>query len=513
MPIFQQGNLNTTGLIVPDVYVQIIPPSVSLLNGVATDILGLVGVASWGPVNQPITISSYADFVANFGPLKNQKHDLGTAVAIAVLQGAKNLRVVRVTAGTPTAATVVLKDGSNATGVTLTSKYVGSGGNDIQGVISAGSKNGTYKVTITKPGRVTEVFDNLVQPGSPTLSDNIWLNIANAINFGQDGLRGPSDIVVATAGSISTVPALVSFTLATGSDGTTPTQAQLVPSVESSPRTGIWALRGTGAQIVCVMDNDDSTTWSSLLAYAVSEGTYAVVAGTSGQTITQAITAKNSAGIDNFDMKVMLGDWCYFDDPVNGVRRLVTPAIYEAGRLANLSPEQSSLNKQIFGIIATQKTAVGGTYSTAELQQLLTAGIDLITNPSPGGNYYSARGGHNSSSNPVTNGDNYTRLINYITQTLDAGMGRFLGRLHLPSVRRECKATIDTFLSNMQQQGQIEAFSSIANDTNNPPSRVALGYLQIDVKVRFASIIEKLLINVEGGQSVTIDRVSIEPVR
>lgn len=510
MPIFQQGSLNTTGLIVPDTYVQIIPPSVSLLNGVATDILGLVGIASWGPVNQPVTVSSYADFVAQFGPLKNQKHDLGTAVAVAVLQGARNLRVVRVTAGSPTSATITLKDGANATGVTLTSKYVGSGGNEIQGVVSNGSKNGTYKVTVSKAGRVTEVFDNLVQPGSPTVSDNIWVNIANAINLGQDGLRGPSDMVVASVGAITTVPALASFTLAAGADGTAPTQAQLVPSVEGSPRAGIWALRNTGAQVVCVADNDDSTTWTTVNAYALSEGCYAVVAGGSGQTISAAITAKNSAGIDSYAVKVLLGDWCYFDDPVNGVRRLVSPSAYVAGRLANLSPEQSSLNKPIYGIVATQKTAAGGTYSAAELGQLGTAGIDVITNPSPGGYYFGCRFGNNASSNPVLDGDNYTRLINYITQTLNAGMGRFLGRLHLPSVRREAKATIDTFLSNMVQQGQLEAYSTVANDANNPPSRVALGYLQIDVKARFISIIQFLLINVEGGQSVTIDRVSVE---
>lgn len=511
MPIVQQGSVNTTGIIVPDVIVQIIPPSVSLLNGVATDILGLVGTATWGPVNQPITVSSYADFVAQFGPMKAQKNDLGTAVAIAVLQGARNLRCVRVTAGSPTASTITLKDGSNVVGVTLTSKYVGSGGNDIQGVVSAGSKNGTFKLTISKPGRVTEVFDNIVQPGSPTVSDNVWINMANAVNLGQDGQRGPSEMVVASVGTSTAVPALVSYQLAAGTDGTTPTQAQLVPSVEPSPRTGIWALRSTGAQLVCVADNDDSTTWPAVLAYCASEGAYGIVAGPAGQTISAAITAKNSAGIDNYGVKVLLGDWIYFDDPVNGVRRLVSPASYVAGRLANLSPEQSSLNKQIFGIVATQKSSAGGVYSTAELGQLVTAGIDVITNPSPGGAYYSCRVGHNASSNPVINGDNYTRLINYITQTLNAGMGRFLGRLHLPSVRRESKATIDTFLSNMILAGQLEAASTVANDVNNPPSRVALGYLTIDVKARFLSIIERLLINVEGGQSVTIDRVSVQP--
>ena len=46
MPISQQGNVNTTALIVPDLYVQIVPPQNLILNGVPTNILGVVGTAS-----------------------------------------------------------------------------------------------------------------------------------------------------------------------------------------------------------------------------------------------------------------------------------------------------------------------------------------------------------------------------------------------------------------------------------------------------------------------------------
>ena len=54
MPIVQQGSINTTALVVPDLYVQIVPPQNLLLNGVPTDIVGVVGSASWGPVGQPV---------------------------------------------------------------------------------------------------------------------------------------------------------------------------------------------------------------------------------------------------------------------------------------------------------------------------------------------------------------------------------------------------------------------------------------------------------------------------
>ena len=81
MPIVQQGSINTTALVVPDLYVQIVPPQNLVLNGVPTNILGVVGTASWGPVNQPVTFATMADYASTFGPVIARKYDMGTQVA------------------------------------------------------------------------------------------------------------------------------------------------------------------------------------------------------------------------------------------------------------------------------------------------------------------------------------------------------------------------------------------------------------------------------------------------
>ena len=91
MPIVQQGDINTTALVVPDLYVQIVPPQNLVLNGVPTDVLGVVGSASWGPVGQPVIVATMADYAANFGPVVARKYDMGTQVATAVQQGAQKL--------------------------------------------------------------------------------------------------------------------------------------------------------------------------------------------------------------------------------------------------------------------------------------------------------------------------------------------------------------------------------------------------------------------------------------
>ena len=51
----------------PGVYIEEIPSGVRTITGVATSITAFVGRAQRGPVNTAVTITSYADFVRNFG--------------------------------------------------------------------------------------------------------------------------------------------------------------------------------------------------------------------------------------------------------------------------------------------------------------------------------------------------------------------------------------------------------------------------------------------------------------
>jgi phage tail sheath protein FI len=198
----------------------------------------------------------------------------------------------------------------------------------------------------------------------------------------------------------------------------------------------------------------------------------------------------------------------------------VSPQGFAAGRLANLSPEQSSLNKQIYGIIGSQRSGSPGSgqnaaYSSADLSALLGAGIDVICNPQPAGSFWGVRGGHNTSSNPAIDGDNYTRLTNYIAETLAAGMGRYVGQVINSDLFRKVRSTQLSFLNNMLGQGLLGSadgslpFSVICDTTNNPASRTNLGYVQADAQVQYQAINERFIVNVEGGQTVQVSRQTL----
>lgn len=240
-----------------------------------------------------------------------------------------------------------------------------------------------------------------------------------------------------------------------------------------------------------------------------------ILTGPAGDTIQNAVITKQQAGLDSYAAKLMFGDWLWWSDTVNNIVRLVSPQGFVGGRLANLSPEQSSLNKPLYGIIGSQKSGAPGSgqsssYSLADLSVLLSAGMDVIANPQPGGNFWGVRGGHNTSSNAATNGDNYTRLTNYIAATLAAGMGLYVGQVINANLFQQIRATQLSFLQNMFNQGLLGSidgslpFSVICDLSNNPPSQTGLGYVQSNAQVQYQAINEKFIVNIEGGQTVQV---------
>lgn len=507
MPVVQGGSINTAALTVPDIYVQIQQPPL-VINGLPTNILGVVGVASWGPVNSPVVLGDLRAAVLAFANPVNRKYDLVTAIWAAALQGANNFRAVRVTDGTDVAASIVVQTNC----ITFTGKYTGTLGNNIQVTVGAGSAANTQKVTVALPGYVPEVFDNI---GSGLTGNALWVAIANAINNGLSASRGPSALIVATAGAGVTTPTATTYTLAGGTDGATTISGTVLVGQDTVPRKGMYALRNTGASVGFLADCDDTTTFAAQVSFALSEGIYMVGTTPAGDVIATAASNKSTAGIDSYGFKYLLGDWVYFNDTINGQIRLISPQGFAAGRIAALSPEQGTLNKQIYGIVGTQKSYANQVYSSAELAVLAQAGIDVITNPVPGGSYFGLRFGHNSSSNFAIHGDNYTRMTNFLAYTLNSAMGLFVGRLQSQQTndptRREIKNTVDNFLQTLVDQKMLDAFQSQCDLGNNPAARISAGYLQVDLKARYLSVVEYLIVNLEGGQTVNINRVNTAP--
>ena len=514
--VTQAGTLNSTSLVVPDLYVQIAAPQPLSLNGAPTNLLGIVGSASWGPIDQPVAFGTMADYTAAFGPVMARLYDLGTQVACAVQQGAAAMVGVRVTDGTDTAANyaVLYNATSNTYPILLTAAYTGSQGNRIALALSAGSKPGSWKLVLQMPGMLPEAFDN-IDAGAGNSA--FWASLVQAVNTGNGPARGPSALCVATigTGTVATPQAISDQTLFGGADGIAGLSAASIVGNDGLSRTGMYSLRGQQCAIAILADCADATQWSAMSSFALSEGCYMIACGPSGDTISSAVLTKQAAGIDTYAMKIMFGDWLYWYDDVNSQTRLVSPTGFVGGRLSSLSPEQSSLNKRLGSVIGSQKTGLvtsgqASVYSSVELQTLFSAGIDVVCNPAPGGSYWAVRAGHNSSSNPLTASDAYTRMTNFIAQTLASGMGIYVGSVINSSLLSNIRSTLLGFLSNLVGAGILGSvdgsapYAVVCDSSNNPQARTALGYVQADVQVRYQGINEKFIVNLQGGQGVSV---------
>jgi len=575
MPIYQYGQ---TPSVTPGVKVQIVPPQTTYLTPAQTDILGIVGTANWGPVNQQTPVSGYPNFVAQFGPQLNRARDLGTAVNIAQQQGSQAQICVRVTDGTDVAATAILGlmtntsavvsggasyttssvvtlsngavinvtgvsggaitaytvatqptsvvtgagavtavsavgGGTGATftwtykqGLSLASKYTGSGANADTAQLMAGNQVGTWAVVISHPGRSSETFQNI---GLGLTGLNLWTAIAAAINNGIGG-QGPSQIMPATVGTSTAAPTAQTVTLSGGTDGWSGVTDTMLIGSDSAPRTGMYALRKSGAALGMLADCTTESTFPTQIVYGLSEGTYMVGVTPAGDTISNAATTKASTGIDSYAFKLMFGDWCYWLDSVNNIlQRLVSPQAFVAGWLAANGPQNSSLNKQLQGIIATQKSTTLVPYQDDELAQLYTAGIDVIATPCPGGPYFGAQNGHNTSSNNAIWGDNYSRMTNFLAATINTGVGPFIGQIQYAKQQRQAKATLTAFLSDLQNAnppviGNSSGTTPFSVTIGNNAAQVAAGKEIATVQVQYGAIIEQFIVNIEGGQSVVI---------
>lgn len=619
--IFLDGQQNLAALSVPGVYGDIILPTPFLL-GTPTNIEGLVGVASWGPVNSLIPATAVTDGALSMGPPQIRTYDIMSYIEAATqVGGAIGFLCVRVTDGTDTAATTAIQTGgtfatgtatfsanpavndtltvngivytftalnigatlnatlatlqetlansnsgslnvasytvvgsvltvtyktagtsgnsftlaksstaitlsgatltggagTGGTGITITGKYTGTEGNSINISFQNGSLAGSYICTVAFPGLPPEQFNNISGSGNA-----FWVNLANAINNGN-AFHGPSAFVVATAGSSTAAPTLTTlFPLSGGTDGASGVTDATLVGTDVLPRKGMYVLRSSGCDFFTLCDLETSADYANMASFALSETMGVVQATVNGDTISDCIGIRQSAGIDTPWFWLILGDWPTFYDAYNGVSRLINPAAFAIGILGNLSPQQSPLNKPLQGISSTYRSTLGLPYSEVELSQINLGGIDTIlpSTQSPGGFYYSFATGRNASSNTAANGIEYTRMTNFLIRTAQSkAAGSFVGQLQSiqqnDPTRAAAKALFDGFSAQLASpqfglgingQGMIDIPWLVQCDlNNNPPQLQARGYLFLYWQVRYLNVIRYFVIKFQGGGNVVVN--------
>ena len=149
----------------PGVYVEELPSGVHPIAGVATSNTAFVDYFSQGPINQPVNVTSYADFTRQFGGL-NSLSEASYGVQQFFLNGGTSAWIVRITdggqptatpavAGNPAAAAKLsLNDSSSTDVLDVTAFSPGTWGDEIQVAVDqqqpAGATTQTFNLVVDR---------------------------------------------------------------------------------------------------------------------------------------------------------------------------------------------------------------------------------------------------------------------------------------------------------------------------------------------------------------------------
>jgi Bacteriophage tail sheath protein len=520
--IISADSFSPSTLGAPGTFVVIEPPP-PIAVGPSTNVGGIVGTAPWGPLNTPVSMGGQNDASTAFGLITaaalTDAHDMPTDLSLAFTQAQAtgvsiDLWGVRVSDGTDVAASVILKDTTTptaATGGTLTALYTGSMGNSIQVAIYAGSLANTASVKLIGfTGAQVEVYPNLP---APTISGAFWTALESALANGVSGVRGPSQLARFTPASSVTSPAIGTFALAGGTDGrTSVTTAQLTGQNATFPYTGAYALQALVPAVTAfwIVGLSDNTAYANMAALAQSMSAAFAITFPTGTATSVAVTDLAGYALSsNYDV-FAFKDWIYFQDTANNVTRLVPPFAVAMGRILTLSPSVSPLNKPAYGIVGTERnnplSGVNTPYSYPELSQLQAAGIMVIGNPSPGGNYFGFLTGVNVCSNTVQSPVEWTRTTNYLAGWISKNSGQFIGQNQSPlpddPLRASVRATFNSGIGILIGGGIVAAGSIQCDSSNNTEPTVAAHQLYAYFVFTYLSSVWYFVAQITGGTTV-----------
>ena len=245
----------------PGIYLEEIPSGVSTITAVTTSVTAFVGYTPRGPLETPVTLTSFADFERTFGGL-SENSVLSYAVQHFFLNGGSVAIVVRLATGSA-AATGKISSGRN-TALTVTAKDTGSWGDTLRVAVDDNTQvAGTFNLKVFDlAGTASESFHNLsMRHDDPSFVEQVVNSASALISVEASGTNIP-DTSGTMSAPITAVPAAADLqnktvTATVGqqetsfplyepqADGEAPTTlAQLALLLEGKIRRGSGALGG-----------------------------------------------------------------------------------------------------------------------------------------------------------------------------------------------------------------------------------------------------------------------------
>ena len=321
----------------PGVYIEELPSGVRTITGVATSVAAFVGRAWRGPVDQPATLFSYADYERIFGGLWRD-----SAMSYAVQQffqnGGSQAVVVRVMTRNaqhqidPTAFATTVDLGN---GFQLVAAGPGSWADNLTATIDLNTKDAQdaspqlFNLTLFDDPDKKADLRKLGGSGLRETFLNVSMDASNP-RFVSQVLKQQSVLArVLHPASPAARPSATAVTFGTGagsvagSDGIALVDSDVVG--QSDPKTGIYALKKTDIfNLLCLppltpgaTGNDIATpTWATASQFCRDRRAFLIVDAPQAWDVTAAIdTAPGGSGIGAFSALDRNHSAIYFPAP------------------------------------------------------------------------------------------------------------------------------------------------------------------------------------------------------
>lgn len=243
----------------PGVYIQEVPSGVRTITGVATSITAFIGRAAAGPENDPVMLTSYADYERRFGGL-DALSPMSYAVRDFYLNGGALALVIRVTHTDASAATISLAGAGSPGGLMLEASSRGSWGNRLSALVDHETDRALPRSS--PPATDEERFNLQVRYRPRAGRDEFVIERFNSVSTREDDPRFLPRVLeresayVRVQGTMSALrPDLTSgwvdATADSGRDGSDVDDGDLIG--EQSGKTGLYALnRADLFNLLCI---------------------------------------------------------------------------------------------------------------------------------------------------------------------------------------------------------------------------------------------------------------------
>lgn len=420
--------------------------------------------------------------------------------------------------------TVVITSGSAVAGGALTALYTGVLGNSIRVSLLPGSSSSKVNVLLTAwAGKSQEYYVGLPN------SSAFWAALQSALAGGMSATVPASQLARFVPASSTHAPQLqVATPLTGGTDGRGVTSGDLVGSAtggSAGQGSGLYALlpaKPYCQQAACV-GLTDMTVAPAQQEFAYQNGIAIFLSQSINTDPSTAVAALNTYGIDNYQVICFI-DWCQMFDPVNNVARFVSPDGPLGGLVAALAPQNSPLNKQLQGVITTSRLQNIGPYNNSEVGLANTNGLALVSNPIGQGPTFGFVTAVNTSlDNLGTAPIEYTRMTNFLIQSIGASLGIYLGANQLARTvdptRAAIKQELNTFLSGLTSAvpAQLNAYQTLCEfdptgtmgnvPGYNTAATIGNHICSVFVAAQYVASIWYLIFTLQGGTTISVQNV------